>query len=126
MWIALQNLYQRQEAGSSIIFFRRLFQARLEEGGDIAAHLQSLKSLRSELLLRGAPIPEDLFCSIILSSLVKSYDALTSQIVAGPPGQLAVDVITQKLLLNWIDVWLEARWRTLFKRGIAVLPMLWL
>ncbi|XP_060137540.1 uncharacterized protein LOC118095083 isoform X2 [Zootoca vivipara] len=98
MWESLAAVHLRKESASALAFYRQLYQAKLQPGGDLAAHLRHLQEIRLELLRRDVVVPDNQFCFIILCSLNKEYDAVASQLALVPPDQLSIEGVTAKLM----------------------------
>ncbi|XP_060129920.1 protein FAM168A isoform X1 [Zootoca vivipara] len=98
VWTHLRDEHLRLRAGSTTLFFQRLINLRLKEGGDLRAHLHQMRQLRQELADRNVNLDDDIYCFTVLNSLPKSYNAIAAQLGAQDPQQMTAAGIYASLL----------------------------
>lgn len=101
VWHKLRDMHLRQNAGSSVIFFKKLCRLQLEKGGDLPSHLSQLKRLRQDLVQRDLAISEAVFAMLMINSLDESYDGVAAQISTMPSDRLTEDYVSSVLLNEW-------------------------
>ncbi len=97
VWDTLQEQYQSTSLANELFLRQRFYRARLPEGGDISAHINSLKDIAIQLAGVGVQIADREFVMVLLGSLPDSYSglvvALESQQV-----ELKLPFVQQRLL----------------------------
>jgi hypothetical protein len=75
-WDMLVQIYQPSRVFAYIIAYRKFFQTRCPEGGDIAEHLRLMHTLRDEIhtIAGGVRISNNDFAFALLSSLPDLWD----------------------------------------------------
>ncbi|KAF9013567.1 hypothetical protein BDZ89DRAFT_1046786 [Hymenopellis radicata] len=76
-WHALQNEYSQKDAGSVMIWFRRMCD-KLELGGDLEAHIIGFQEAVQKLALTGLEIPTNYTAAFLAASLPAEPDEQTS------------------------------------------------
>ena len=97
-WDALKEIYTRQSVASKISLSRRLYNTKLEPGGDLRAHLRLMKKTLKDLEDVGVNIPELQKVLIVLGSLDSSWDVFALTLEAIPESTLTLPYITSRLL----------------------------
>jgi hypothetical protein len=78
MWNALCMTHELRRQQSILSLWRALYSTQADEGTDIPAHLNEIKSLRDRLSLSGHKTDDNDFKSILVASLPRSWESFSS------------------------------------------------
>jgi transposase InsO family protein len=78
MWNALRVTHEPRGQQSILSLRRALYSTQADEGADIPAHLNEIKSLRDRLSLSGHKTDDNDFKSILVASLPRSWESFSS------------------------------------------------
>lgn len=82
-WNALNNAHEQDTANNRVYVLRKMMTQRLEEGGDVEAHVMLMNELFQRMSAMGGEITQDLiFSATLLGSLPESYDNLITALEA--------------------------------------------
>ena len=79
-WDSLKNRFQESSLSKKILFRRKLYNTRLESGGDMETHVNELKTISEQLAAVGDPIDEKDLAMILMSSWPKEYNNLITNL----------------------------------------------
>ena len=75
-WSRLEDHFEKKSLAYKLFLRRRLFTTMMEEGDNVLAHINKLKTLTEQLDAVGAPVSEDNLVIKLLCSLSESYQFL--------------------------------------------------
>lgn len=75
-WEALKTQHQKSSLSTTVNLLRTIFGSRLQEGGDVEKHVNSILEATKRLAICGNGFKDDMVASIILGSMPDSYDPL--------------------------------------------------
>ena len=77
-WKALKEYHQKATLSNKIHLYKRLFRTVLDENGDMEMHIAKLSDYVDRLSGLGQTLEDEIFASILLSSLPESYNTLVT------------------------------------------------
>lgn len=99
LWDALKGHHERSTLSNKVILMRKICCAKLEEDGDMEAHIYELTGLFQRLVALGeTQLSDSWSVAMILSSLPESYDALVSALEIRPEEDLTLSLVEAKLI----------------------------
>jgi len=75
-WSRLEEHFEKKSLANKLFLRRRFFTTMMDEGDDVLAHINKLKTLAEQLDAVGAPVNEDDLVITLLGSLSESYQFL--------------------------------------------------
>lgn len=82
-WKALMDIHEKDTANNRVFILRKIMNQRIEEGGDVEAHVIMMNELFQKMSALGGEITQDLiFSATLLGSLPESYDNLITALEA--------------------------------------------
>ena len=75
-WSRLEGHSEKKSLANKLFLRRRFFTAKMEEGDDVLAHINKLRTLAEQLDAVGAPVSEDDLVITLLGSLSETYQFL--------------------------------------------------
>lgn len=98
-WIALQEYHEKNTANSKVRLMKTIMRLRLEEGGDMEAHLSRINELFQQMVDLNTDVkPEDWKSATMLGSLPESYDTLVTALESRKESELTAAVVQSKLI----------------------------
>lgn len=82
----VQKRYQPAKATTIININTELFNLKLKEGGNLAAHIAQYSDIQARLTTLGKPIPDEIITAQLLSSLPHSFDIAVAALKAQKRG----------------------------------------
>lgn len=78
-WNNLKDFHEKDTSNNKVSILRQLMTTKLNEGGDVEAHVARMTELFQRFIAYGDDLkPELILCVTILSSLPESYDVLVT------------------------------------------------
>ncbi|KAF1332517.1 reverse transcriptase, partial [Globisporangium splendens] len=96
-WSKLEDHFEKKSLANKLFLRRRFFMAMMEEGDDVLAHINKVKTLAEQLDAVGAPVSEDDLVITLLGSLSESYQFLITALESRS-GTLTWELVTSRLL----------------------------
>jgi gag-polypeptide of LTR copia-type/Domain of unknown function (DUF4219)/Zinc knuckle len=93
-WSRLEEHFEKKSLANKLFLRRRFFTTMMEEGDDVLAHINKLKTLAEQLDAVGAPVSEDDLVITLLGSLSDSYQFLITAL------ESRVDALTWELVTS--------------------------
>lgn len=100
-WEALKEIYCREDAPAQVEMYTKLFNMKLEHGGNMHEHLRKMFEVISIIREMGAQVSDNVFIGAILHSLNNDYAAISSGIRAWDEKALKVHTVRAKLIEEW-------------------------
>lgn len=97
IWQALKSVHQRSNLSSKLFLLRKLYSQKLNEGGDMHAHINTILTLKDKLFAIGGEIKDSHIVALLLCSLPRSYDTLITALEARPENDLSLEFVKNKL-----------------------------
>jgi transposase InsO family protein len=98
-WTSLQDYHEKSTANSKVRLMKTIMRLRLEEGGDMEAHLGRINELFQQMVdLNIEMKPEDWKSATMLGSLPESYDTLITALESRKESELTSAVVQSKLI----------------------------
>lgn len=98
-WDALKNHHERNTLSNKVILMRKICCAKLDEGGDMEAHIYELSGLFQRLVALGeTQLSDSWTVAMILSSLPESYNTLATALEIRPEEDLTLALVESKLI----------------------------
>ncbi|KAF1328946.1 Gag-pol polyprotein, partial [Globisporangium splendens] len=96
-WSKLGDHFEKKSLANKLFLRRRLFTAMMEEGDNVLAHINKVKTLAEQLDAVGAPVSEDDLVITLLGSLSESYQFLITALESRSD-TLTWELVTSRLL----------------------------
>ncbi|KAF1332328.1 Integrase catalytic core protein, partial [Globisporangium splendens] len=96
-WSRLEDHFEKKSLANKLFLRRRFFTAMMEEGDDVLAHINKVKTLAEQLDAVGAPVSEDDLVITLLGSLSESYQFLITALESRSD-TLTWELVTSRLL----------------------------
>src|SRR5512145_3349195 len=96
-WSKLESHFEKKSLANKLFLRRRFFTTMMEEGDDVLAHINKLKTLAEQLDAVGAPVSDDDLVITLLGSLSESYQFLTTALESRSD-TLTWELVTSRLL----------------------------
>lgn len=98
-WDALMAYHERGSANSKVRLLKNVMAMRLEEGGDIEAHIAKINDAFYQMVEAEKTVNiEDWKVATLLGSLPESYDNLVTSLESRPEADLTANVVQSKLI----------------------------
>jgi hypothetical protein len=96
-WSKLESHFEKKSLANKLFLRRRFFTTMMEEGDDVLAHINKLKTLAEQLDAVGAPVSEGDLVITLLGSLSESYQFLVTALESRSD-TLTWELVTSRLL----------------------------
>ncbi|KAF1334706.1 Integrase catalytic core protein, partial [Globisporangium splendens] len=96
-WSKLEDHFEKKSLANKLFLRRRFFTTMMEEGDDVLAHINKLKTLAEQLDAVGAPVSEEDLVITLLGSLSESYQFLITALESRSD-TLTWELVTSRLL----------------------------
>jgi transposase InsO family protein len=96
-WSKLESHFEKKSLANKLFLRRRFFTTMMDEGDDVLAHINKLKTLAEQLDAIGAPVSEDDLVITLLGSLSESYQFLITALESRAD-TLTWELVTSRLL----------------------------
>ena len=83
LWKRLENTYMGKNITNKLWLKKQLYSLRMNEGGDLIAHIQNFNQVCSEVMNLDVKIDEEDRALLLFCSLLGSYDGLITTLVYG-------------------------------------------
>lgn len=101
-WNALKDFHEKDSPSNRAYILRTIMSQRLEEGGNVEAHITKINELFQKLLAFSDDIkPEFLMSATIMASLPASYDNLVVALEARHEEDLTSNLVSSKLIAEY-------------------------
>lgn len=97
-WSKLKDHHQKATLSNVVYLYRKMFQLRLPEGGDMENHISELLTYSNKLCQLGEKIDEKLKAALLLSSIPDSYSALISSLESKSEDEFTLDFVKGRLM----------------------------
>ncbi len=98
-WNALKNHHEKSTLSNKVILMRKICDAKMEENGDMEAHIDDLTGLFQRLIALGeTQLSDSWTVAMILSSLPASYSTLVTALETRPEEDLTLSLVQSKLI----------------------------
>lgn len=98
-WDALKEHHEKSTLSNKVILMRKICDAKMEEDGDMEAHIDVLTGLFQRLVALGeTQLSDSWTVAMILSSLPASYSTLVTALEARPEADLTLSLVESKLI----------------------------
>lgn len=98
VWDSLKNYHEKSTLTSKIYLLRQICGLKLNEGGDMEEHLNSMSNLVDKLTALGEELKDPLVVAMMLSSLPDSYGTLITALESRPETDLTLNLVKGKLI----------------------------
>ncbi|KAF1332324.1 Integrase catalytic core protein, partial [Globisporangium splendens] len=95
--LLLEDHFEKKSLANKLFLRRRFFTTMMEEGDDVLAHINKVKTLAEQLDAVGAPVSEDDLVITLLGSLSESYQFLITALESRSD-TLTWELVTSRLL----------------------------
>lgn len=100
-WSKLKDVHEKDTANNRVYIQRQLMTQRLDEGGDVEAHVIKMNELFQKMTALGEVITQDfIFSATLLSSLPESYDNLITALEARDQ-ELTLSIVCTKVIAEY-------------------------
>lgn len=100
--MALKEFHEKDTPENRVHVLRSIMRQRLEEGGDVEAHVNKMNELFQKLLALGDDIKPDFFMSAtLLGSLPESYDGLITALEARSEVEFTSTLVRLKVIAEF-------------------------
>jgi len=96
-WSRLEGHFEKRSLANKLFLRRRFFTTMMDEGDDVLAHINKVKTLAEQLDAVGAPVSEDDLVITLLGSLSDSYQFLITALESRSD-TLTWELVTSRLL----------------------------
>ncbi|KAF1316242.1 Integrase catalytic core protein, partial [Globisporangium splendens] len=96
-WSKLEDHFEKKSLANKLFLRRRFFTTMMEEGDDVLAHINKVKTLAEQLDAVGAPVSEEDLVITLLGSLSESYQFLITALESRSD-TLTWELVTSRLL----------------------------
>ncbi|KAF1332521.1 reverse transcriptase, partial [Globisporangium splendens] len=96
-WSKLEDHFEKKSLANKLFLRRRFFTTMMEEGDDVLAHINKVKTLAEQLDAVGAPVSEDDLVITLLGSLSEPYQFLITALESRSD-TLRWELVTSRLL----------------------------
>ena len=96
-WSRLEGHFEKRSLANKLFLRRRFFTTMMDEGDDVLAHINKVKTLAEQLDAVGAPVSEDDLVITLLGSLSESYQFLITALESRSD-TLTWELVTSRLL----------------------------
>lgn len=97
-WKNLKEFHEKDTPNSRVAILRKLMTKKLEENGDVVAHVNEMNELFQKLLALGEEFkPEFILSATLIGSLPESYSALAT-VLESRNEELTSSVVSSKLI----------------------------
>lgn len=96
-WSRLEGHFEKKSLANKLFLRRRFFTAKMDEGDDVLAHINKMKTLAEQLDAVGAPVTEDDLVITLLGSLSESFAFLITALESRSDS-LSWELVTSRLL----------------------------
>lgn len=97
-WKALKDTHEKDTANNRVFLLRKIMNLRIEDGGNVEAHVIQMNELFQRMLAMGGEITQDLiFSATLLGSLPENYDNLITALEARDQ-QLTSSLVCSKVI----------------------------
>lgn len=101
-WMALKEFHEKDSPSNRVHILRMIMRQRLEEGGNVEAHVNTMNELFQKLMALGGEInPEFFMSATLMGSLPESYDALITALEARTEDKLTSNLVRQKVIAEY-------------------------
>lgn len=97
-WNKLKQVHKRSNLSSKLFLLRKLYSLKLEEHGNMQAHINKLLELVDKLKAIGEIIKDNHISALLLCSVPSSYDVLITALEARPESELTPEFVKGKLI----------------------------
>lgn len=97
-WDALKDHHQKTTLTSKVSLLKQICDKRFADGEDMAEHLFVMEELFDRLKNAGQPLGDTLQVAMILRSLPRSFDTLTTALESRSDADLTLELVKRKLL----------------------------
>lgn len=97
-WTALKAIHIQDTLTNKISLYKKIALHRMEEGGDMQRHINTLVELFQKLLNLGANANDEWKIGMLFASLPSSYSTLVTALKARNQADLTWGLVTSKLL----------------------------
>lgn len=97
-WDALSNHHKKASFSNKIRLLRKMYQEVLPKNGDMEAHLTKLMDYYDQLCEIGHVLDNEVFVSIVLTSVGDDYDNLVTALDCREEADLTLELVKTKLL----------------------------
>lgn len=101
-WMALKEFHEKDSPSNRVHILRMIMRQRLEEGGNVEAHANTMNELFQKLMALGGEIKPEFFMSAtLMGSLPESYDSLITALEARSEEELTSNLVRQKIIAEY-------------------------
>lgn len=101
-WNALKEFHEKDTPSNRVYLFRTIMSQRLEEGGNVEAHVAKMNELYQKLLALSDEIKPEFFMSAtLLGSLPSSYDSMILALEARNEDDITLNLVSSKLIAEY-------------------------
>lgn len=97
-WDALKNNFEKPILTSKVSYLRNLILKRYSEGDNMEQHVTEMEEAFERLSLAGLELDKKLQVALVLSSLPKSFNTLTTALEGRTDDELTLDLVKTKLI----------------------------
>jgi len=97
-WHTLKSYHQKASLTNQVYLLKRLCNMRLEESGDMEAHINRTLNMVDELAALGEVLKEKLIIAMLLASLPESYSTLVTALETRAEDELTLQLVKGKLI----------------------------
>lgn len=98
-WKALKDHHEKSTLSNKVILMRKICHAKMEEDGNMEAHIDDLTGLFQKLVALGeTQLSDSWTVAMILSSLPASYSTLVTALETRPEEDLTLSLVQSKLI----------------------------
>lgn len=98
VWSKLKKHHQISSLSSEVYLYRKIFQARLTEDGEIMQHISEMLTYCNKLTELGEKIQENLKAALLLKRIPESYSALISSLDSKSEKEFTLDLVKSRLM----------------------------
>lgn len=97
-WAKMKTHFEKPTLTSKVSYLRNLIAKRYSDGEDIEKHVVEMEEVFERLSLAGLKLDEKLQVALVLSSLLKSFNRLSTALESRANDELTLELVKPKLI----------------------------